>query len=285
MKKILVLFFFIFLFLPHALFAYTNPGTPQGFVSDYAGMFSAEERTALEQKLQNYEKASTNEIAVVTIPDLGGDTIENFAVKLFEDWKIGKVGKDNGILILISRDDRKVRIEVGYGLEPELTDLESSALIRNVLTPAFKEGKYYDGVNTATAEIISKISGEPTEAFSDQGTQADEGVLSKIFPTLFFIFIFFFRILGLSRSWWLGGVLGGILGIVFGFIYGSFFVGIGAVIGFSLLGLLIDYIASKSGGGGGTPWMGGGFGRGSGGGGFGGFGGGHSGGGGSSGSW
>lgn len=281
MKKFLSLFFFSFLFLPIFVFAYVNLGTPQSFVNDFGGMFSAEEKSALETKLQAYEKASTNEIAVVTIPNLGDDTIEGYAVRLFEDWKIGKTGKDNGILLLFSRDDRKVRIEVGYGLEPELTDLESSLLIRNVITPAFKEGKYYAGVDSAVSNIMSKLSGEQRAVFQEKKSG---GLSDDFVPLVFFVIMLGFRFLGLSKSWWLGGVIGAFFGIIIGFIYASFFAGVGAVVGLGLLGLVIDYIASKGGGTGG-PWVGGGFGGGSSSGGFGGFGGGRSGGGGSSGSW
>src|SRR3989344_5277330 len=125
MKKIFVLVFCYLFFIITPVFAYTSPGSPSGFVNDFAQMMSAGARAQLEQKLVQLEKDSTNEISVVTINNLDGDTIENFAVKLFQEWGIGKTKNDNGILLLIAKDDRKMRIEVGYGLEGALTDAQS----------------------------------------------------------------------------------------------------------------------------------------------------------------
>ena len=93
--------------MPLVVFAYVNPGQPTGFVNDFADVLKETERQQLETKLAAFEKNTGNEIAVVIIPDLGGDTIENFSVKLFKEWGIGKEGKDNGILLLVARDDRQ----------------------------------------------------------------------------------------------------------------------------------------------------------------------------------
>ncbi len=111
------------LFAPIFAFAYASPGKPTGFVNDFAKMLSAPEKSAIELKLANYKKQTGNEISVVTVASLDGDYIENFATQLFKEWGIGENGKDNGALLLISRDDRKARIEVGYGLEPYLPDI------------------------------------------------------------------------------------------------------------------------------------------------------------------
>ena len=100
-------------------------------------MISAEQKQTLETKLSQFEKDTSNELSVVTIEDLKGDTIENFAVKLFEDWGIGKKDKDNGVLLLIAKNDRQMKIEVGYGLEGALTDAQSFWIIQNVMRPAF----------------------------------------------------------------------------------------------------------------------------------------------------
>ncbi len=276
------------LLLPVAVFAYTSPGSPAGFVNDFAGMLSQQERSTLELKLSDFSKKTGAEIAVVTIPDLGGDTIENFAVKLFEEWKIGKKGLDNGALILISRDDRQVKIEVGYGLEPVLTDAQSYWILHNVVTPKFKEGKYFDGINGGVDKIISAIGGEiiPAE------TEEKQSVNSADYLWLFLVVpIWLASILGRSKSWWLGGVLGGIGGLVIGLIYGFIYSGAIAIPILVILGLIFDFLVSKSYAKakltGQYPWWVGGrsghdhFG----GGGFGGFGGGRSGGGGASDRW
>src|SRR5690348_9508325 len=103
------------------LFA-SSHSKPQGYVSDFAHVLSSDTRQALEAKLSNFERATTNEIAVVTVPSLEGDTEEDYAVRLFKEWGIGKKGKDNGVLILIAPHERRARIEVGYGLEEVLPD-------------------------------------------------------------------------------------------------------------------------------------------------------------------
>jgi len=128
-----------FVALSGVALAYTNPGSPTGFVNDFAGVFSGEQKATLEQKLVTFEKETSNEITVVTIKALDGDTIENFAVKLFEDWEIGKKDKDNGVLVLLAMDDRQMRIEVGYGLEGALTDAQSFWIINKIMKPAFQQ--------------------------------------------------------------------------------------------------------------------------------------------------
>jgi uncharacterized protein len=272
--------------------AYKNPGTPVGYVNDFAGMLSTNTKQYLEQRLTQVEATNSAQVAVVTINSLDGDTIENFAVKLFEDWKIGQKGKDNGILLLIAKEDRKVRIEVGYGLEGTLTDAQSGLIIRNVITPAFKAGNYDSGVRDGVDAITEVLSGEPLVEQPVSST-TDTGEVIEGFVGFFFFGImllqWFVSVLARSKSWWLGGVIGGIAGVLIKGIFG--------LLGFGLVGLLIDYLVSRqyqhSKTTGSYPWwIGGksGFSSGwsSGGhssGGFGGFGGGRSGGGGASGGW
>src|SRR3989338_1634920 len=99
---------FFAIFAPALVFAYTSPGKPTGFVNDFAQMMTAEARTALEQRLTSFSQETGHEITVVAIPNLNGDTVENYADKLFQEWGIGKKEYDNGVLFLISRDDRKL---------------------------------------------------------------------------------------------------------------------------------------------------------------------------------
>lgn len=286
MKKIIIT---ILLFLiVNPVFAYYNPGTPSGFVNDYAGMLSDADKQKLEVKLVQFEKDSSNEISVVIIQSLEGDTIEDFAVKLFEDWQIGKAKNDNGVLILIARDNRKMRIEVGYGLEGALTDAQSWWIIDDIMKPAFQEEKYYKGIDEAVDKIISATKGEYLPSASAEPT-ADKG-FSWEFILWFGLFIIMWlaSILGRSKSWWVGGVLGGIVGVVIGLIKGFIIFGLASIVVLIPFGLLFDYIVSKNykkhKTRGTIPWWIGG-GRGGGRGGFGGFGGGSSGGGGASGSW
>lgn len=268
------------------VFGYANPGSPEGFVNDFAGLLNQEEKIAIETKLDSFEKESSNEIAIVTIASLEGDSIENFAVKLFEEWGIGKKDKDNGVLVLIAKEDRQMRIEVGYGLEGSLTDAQSYWIIKNVMTPAFVSDDFYSGIDGAVDSIIQAVKGEyvPSEDASDSGFDN-----VNWFFLIFVLPIWLTSILARSKSWWLGGVIGAIIGFVIGLIKGFLYIGFGAIGVFALLGLLFDFIVSKkyqkNRSQGGTPpwWMGGG---GKGGGShFGGFGGGISGGGGASGRW
>jgi uncharacterized protein len=271
--------------------AYSSPGTPSGFVNDFAHVLSVEEKNTLEETLRAYTASTSNEIAVVTVKDLGGDYIENYAVKLFEEWKIGKKSRDNGVLLLVAMDDRKMRIEVGYGLEGALPDAISSAIIRNDITPAFKEGNYYRGITNGVTSIIEATKGE----YTGDTTSTDVSG-ATIEHAIFFVFIafqFLAAVLGRSKSWWAGGVLGAIIGALvtfFGVLGITLGVGVVITIILTILGLIFDYIVSSAytravSRGGSIPWWVGGSGGGSGGASFGGFGGGRSGGGGASGSW
>ncbi len=255
---------------------------PVGHVNDFANMLKPETITSLETSLSEFERTTNNEIAVVTIETHGSDeTIETYAEKIFQEWGIGKEKEDNGLLLLIARDDREMRIEVGYGLEPIITDIESSRIIREILTPAFQSGEYDRGTEEALAKIIGKIGAGELGATEESSPNLP--LISDALPVLIFFLIFVASILARSKSWWAGGILGAIIGVFIG--------GFLAIAGFALAGLLFDYIVSKtykkSKDSGMDPpwWIGGGHHGGGGGGGFGGFGGGMSGGGGASGRW
>lgn len=272
-------------------FAYTSPGKPLGYVSDFAHILKQNEVEVLEATLTELEKNTGSEIAVVTIQNLGGDTVENYAVLLFEEWKIGKKGQDNGALFLIAVEDREMRIEVGYGLEPLLTDAESAYILNKIVTPAFREGDYYGGITATTERIARVISGEETPAVPEEDLSGNvEAFFNWAFFVLFF-FVYLGSVLARSKSWWGGGVVGGIIGIAIGIFFGFIYTGIVAFTALVLFGLLFDFIVSStyrrdiSSGRTHPWWIGGGGSSGSRGGGFGGFGGGSSGGGGASGSW
>lgn len=277
-------------------YAYTSPGNPSGFVNDFAGMLSQEARAQIEQETRSFQEKKTHEISVVTVPSLGDDYIENYAEKLFKEWGIGKKGADNGVLLLISRDDKKMRIEVGYGLEGALTDAESSQIIRNTLRPAFQQGDFSGGIVQAVSEIERAIQEEVPIQTERSSFGLSEGVIEFLVWFGIVLLIWGVAIVERTKSWWLGGVIGGIVGLAIGlFVVGFILSIVWWVIGVALLGLGFDFLVSKNyqqsrlhgrrpswwAGGGWGP--GGGFGGG--GGGFGGFGGGGSGGGGSSGGW
>lgn len=140
--------------------AYYELGTPKGYVNDYTNTLTQEQASALESKIAAFEQESTNEIGVAIIDSLQGDYIEHFAVKLFEEWGVGKEKKDNGALLLVSMSERQMRIEVGYGLEGSLTDVEANWIIQNVMVPNFKENRYYEGIDQSVDKIIEITKGD-----------------------------------------------------------------------------------------------------------------------------
>ena len=230
---------------------------PPRLVVDNANILSSDQQQILEQKLDAFNDSSSNQIAVVTIPTLDDEPIEDYANKLFREWGIGGSKHNNGVLLLIAANDHKIRIEVGYGLEGAITDVQSKDIIDNDLTPNFKQGNYYAGIDAAINSIEQAAVGE----YKERGIQKNKdngggNIIGFIIIIIIIIMIFggrnnrnrgggLFSRRGFG-SWWLPGL----------------FLGGG------------NWGSSGSGG----------FGGG-GGGGFGGFGGGSSGGGGASGGW
>lgn len=297
-KLILFLVVFVSLLLISAnLQAELKFPEPQGYINDFAGMLSQTTENELNEILQNYEQQTTNEIAVVTVLNLQGITIEDYAVRLFEEWKIGKKGKDNGILLLIAKEERKIRIEVGYGLEPTLTDAQAYRIIQEIISPSFKGGDFDTGVKEGVNGIIKVLSGEELPETVPNAEERDEDGWPN--PAAFFIFslgilsLWISAVLARSKSWWAGGVIGAVAGLA-GLYFLGLLIGILLIFIFVPLGLAFDYLVStnyqaRNKEGQKPSWWAGGNWRptgGSGGsGGFGGFGGGSSGGGGASGGW
>jgi uncharacterized protein len=152
-----------------------------GRVVDNAQLMDVQSRDELTRMLLAHEQGTGEQLVVVTLPDLQGATIEDFGYQLGRAWGIGQKGKDNGALLLVARDDRKVRIEVGYGLEERLTDAQSSVIINQVITPAFKAGDYAGGITKGAAAIIQVLGGnplaEPEAAASDDDPFVEHGLL------------------------------------------------------------------------------------------------------------
>jgi uncharacterized protein len=296
MKLFHILFFLIVLLFSSAftVSAQTFP-KPVGYVNDFADLYSAGFENRLEQELSAFTASTSAEISVVTVNDLQETTIDDYAARLFENWKIGKQGKDNGVLLLIAKQEREMRIEVGYGLEPVITDARAGRIIRDEMTPAFKSGDYEGGTQRAVTTLEQYIRGEAVDEERSPSTP-DLSWLGEIFPFLFFGLIYLGSFLARSKEYYAGGVLGCIIGIVIGIFVGGVIAILGLAFILGIIGLVIDYVLSrnyqslkaqqKR-----TDWWGsrGGFysgGRGfGGGGGFGGFGGGSSGGGGERGRW
>jgi len=254
----------------------------KGRVNDYARILAPATARQLEEVLRQLEAAESTQIVLLTIDSLEGDSLEDFSLRVVEAWKPGRVKLDNGALLLIAKNDRRLRIEVGYGLEGKLTDLVTGRIIRDIITPRFREGNFDQGVIDGLSAMIAAVRGEFTaaETTRHQGRGVDPG-------NLFFLLLVFFSILGrmLARVPWVAGGIGALLATAFGAVVLG--VGMAGMIGLALFGFIFGLIAAAGGGfsSGFGGWMGGSRGGFSGG--FGGFsgGGGGFGGGGASGRW
>jgi uncharacterized protein len=133
----------------------------RGRVNDYANLIPANRAQALEQRLDQFENETGHQIAVLTVPTLGGEDIEGFSIRVAENWKIGKKGSDNGAILVIAHKDRKLRIEVGYGLEGVLPDAIASRIINETIVPRFRGGDFPGGIEAGVEAIIKVTKGEP----------------------------------------------------------------------------------------------------------------------------
>jgi uncharacterized protein len=151
--------FFLFLFSAQS-FAQSIPNHGGHWVHDEAGILSAQTIGELEQILKYERDSTSNQIAVLIVPTVENGDIDGYALKVFEEWKLGQAAKDNGVLFLIAVNDRKMRIEVGVGLEGALTDAMSSRINRNEVAPRFRIGDFDGGVKEGVIAIIKTIKGE-----------------------------------------------------------------------------------------------------------------------------
>lgn len=262
----------------------------KGRVNDYAGMLAPATVSQLENSLKAFEEEQSTQLVVLTIPGLEGESLEEYSIKVADTWKIGQAGLDNGAILLIAKNDRKIRIEVGYGLEPTLTDLISGRIIRNIIAPSFKRGDFDQGVIDGVTAMMATVRGE----FSSQTVQPtrNQGELQAFPIMLMAVLLFIGKVFGRNKM--LAATIGGVAAPVLGYlILGAKWLIIAILIPAGVVGGLIAsaFAASSLSSrgirrGSNRPYggYGGGFGGGFGGGGFGGGGGGF-GGGGASGGW
>lgn len=280
------------------------PPKSSQYVNDFAGILDPAAVSELTQAIVRVEQKTSAEIAVVTVPSLDGRSVEDYAEELFQSWGIGKKDKDNGVLVLVAPNERKIRIEVGYGLEPILPDGLAGQIIREEFIPAFKQNAYKEGILSGTARVLEIIEkNEP--AVASQSGEAPMDTKSK------FMFIAFLSLFVGLGFFFMGAGVGSRMAFLV--LWGSFFGGIPFLMAFAALsvktvqwtllplGFLSFFSGLRTGvkepaafrnsgrkpyRGGGWVWGGGSYGGGGfSGGGGGGFGGGSSGGGGASGSW
>jgi len=267
-----------------------------GYVNDDAGLLSQQAKAELESKLAQLEKDTTAQVFVATIKSLEGDSIEDYANRLFEQWKIGQKDKNNGVLFLVVLDDRKMRIEVGYGLEPVITDGRAGRIRDEDVLPLFKNNDYEGGIKAGVASIEKYVrDGTPPAPLEENPVKSMFGDFVFAFFILSIITIYLSGFMARSKSVWMGGIWGAIAGVIMGLSIGGIAALIVMPLIFAGLGLGTDVLLSRNyqklkEAGKSTDWhktgggFWGGFGGGSGGG-FGGGGGGMSGGGGASGGW
>ncbi len=163
-----------------------------GRVNDYADMISGDVEEQIDAKLQALEEEESTQIVVLTIPSLEGEVLEEYSMRVVEAWKVGQKKLDNGALLLVSRDDRKLRIEVGYGLEGKLTDLQSGRIIDNVIVPRFARGAIDEGFLAGTDAMIAAVKGEYIAADAPPSDDGSGGSILPLLIMLLFI-IYFYR--------------------------------------------------------------------------------------------
>lgn len=248
---------FIGFFLQPALAQRDIPKVPskQTSVYDGANMLSTTEKQQLEKKLINYADTTSTQIVVVTIPSLKGEDIGLYAPEWAQKWGVGQSKKDNGVILMVAKKEKKIWITTGYGLEPYLTDARTSVIYRDIIRPEFRKNNYYKGIDDGTTAIIQVLAGKFKGA--PKARKGKQGFPFRLLVPIFFFIIIIISIIRRRKGGGKGGRGGG--------------------------GLLFDAILLSSLGRGG--FGGGGFGGGGGGGFGGGFGGGGFGGGGAGGGW
>ena len=161
-----------------------NVPPSDGYVTDRAGMLSSGVERELENALRSFETSDSTQIVVLTIPTLEGEALDEYALRVAETWAVGQRERDNGALLLVVRDDRKIRIEVGYGLEGRLTDLLSGRIIDNEITPRFKQGDFDGGISAGVDAMVLAVRGEY------QGTPRRDGEKKRSPFGLLFLLLF-----------------------------------------------------------------------------------------------
>lgn len=254
----------------------------QGRVTDLTSTLTAQQSTSLEQLLRAFEDRKGTQIAVLIVPTTQPEAVEQFALRVVEQWKLGRRKVDDGALLLVAKNDRAVRLEVGYGIEGALNDATARRIIAEVITPRFRQDDFYGGIAAGVDQMVRVLDGEALPAPTGRGVPAGDNGLGQTWPVLFIVALVLGGLLRQALGRLPGALaVGGVLGVVAWFAIGTLAVTAAA----GLTGFLVTLLGIGMGGHGGMHGhgghRGGGFG---GGGGFSGGGGGF-GGGGASGRW
>ncbi|MGY4433823.1 uncharacterized protein ACVWWO_006300 [Bradyrhizobium sp. F1.13.1] len=238
-------------FLTFALPASADVAIPQltGRVVDQTGTLSSGDIAALSQKLQDFETRKGSQVAVLIVPTTDPETIEQFAIRVAEAWKIGRKKVDDGAILVVAKNDRHLRIEVGYGLEGALTDVTSRRIIDEAITPKFRSGDFAGGITAGVDRMIRVIDGEPLPTPS---RSVNFGDWNDVEPLFYFLLFGPLVIGGILRSifgrLFGSGITGAIVGVLAWFVIGSAVVGLGV----GVLGAVLTFIADLFGAGSGT---------------------------------
>lgn len=271
-----------FLCLPPAEADDLVPVPPlQARVTDLTGTLMPQQQAQLERTLSAFETQKGSQIAVLIVPGTQPEAIEQYGIRVAEQWKLGRKGIDDGALLLVAKDDRAMRIEVGYGLEGVLTDATSKRIISEIITPRFKEGDFYGGIAAGVDQMIRVVEGEPLPPPKAREPDVISGI-EQFLPVVFLLAVIGGAVLRALLGRFPGALAtGGVVALLAWMFVSSVII--------AIIAGIIAFVVTLGGGmgrGGGWSSGGGGFGRGGGGwgGGFGGGGGGF-GGGGASGRW
>jgi uncharacterized protein len=215
-------------------------------VTDVAGIFTPDQSAALDAKLRAFEQAKGSQVAVLVVPTTQPEEIEQYAIRVAEAWQLGREGVDDGALLLVATQDRRVRIEVGYGLEGVLPDATANRIIDEVIVPAFRGGDYYGGISTGVERMLRVIEGEPLPEAERRSPAAGVPGLSQLLPFLFVFALFggsilrrmFGRVGGAFAT---GGVVGGLTWLLVGIL--------GLALGAGIVAFILALLAGFGGGG------------------------------------
>lgn len=220
------------LLAPYAAIAQVAVPPLSGHVTDQTGTLTPAQQSALEQTLSAFEARKGSQLAVLIVPTTAPEAIEQFALRVAEQWKLGRKKMDDGAILVVAKNDRSMRIEVGYGLEGALTDIASKRIISETITPRFKQEDYFGGVEAGVNQIIRVVDGEPLPEPVNRPTAGIQDI-RQFAPFLFIVAL----------------AVGGVLRSVFGKVAGSVLTGVGVsllawfVIGTLFLSVLAGFAA------------------------------------------
>jgi uncharacterized protein len=158
-------------------------------VTDLTNTLTPQQSQALDQKLRAYEQRKGSQVAVLIVPTTQPEAIEQYSIRVVDAWKLGRRRVDDGVLLLVAKDDRAVRIEVGYGLEGALPDVIANRIVQQVIVPRFREGRFYEGIDVATDRIIAVLEGEPLPEPAQRAPRSSEGFGAALPLLLMVVFV------------------------------------------------------------------------------------------------